>query len=164
MYEGFFKGWPKHWAYIYSSICLCIWIYRHIFSQTFNRSSYLDVPSWTIDICEESSWSLYYVFQSPVSWIVTGTCTHLKEREYFLLSSHDNLLSHFMQQYGKYLEGDIMCSKATNRKQEKIFFYILLASARVWTQNLLAQPNPTQKPWPWLLPWTLNPNPRLTLQ
>ena len=47
---------------------------------------------WTMDICEGRSWSLY-VPQSPVSWIVTRTCTHLMERGYLLLHFHDYLLS-----------------------------------------------------------------------
>ena len=60
------------------------------------RSSFFDIPSWIrgpcVDVCEDRSWSLY-VPQSPVSWVVTRTCTHLWERGYLLFCFRDYLLS-----------------------------------------------------------------------
>ena len=76
-------------------------------------------------------WSLY-VPQSPVSWIVTGTCTHLKERGYLLLRFHDYLLSCIFAAIWQILRGRSHRLQSNQLKTRKNF----LASAGNWTQDL----------------------------
>ena len=47
-------------------------LFSRTFKQIFIFACFL-MEMWTMDICEERSWSLN-VPQSPVSWIITGTC------------------------------------------------------------------------------------------
>ena len=75
---------------------------------------------WTMDICEGRSWSLY-VPQSPVSWIVTGTCTHLMERGYLLLHFHDYLLSCVFAAIWQILRGGSHRLQSNQLKTRKIF-------------------------------------------
>ena len=99
----FFQGWPIGPAFTPAHDLDRT--YRHNFSKTFKEISIFEcslMKIWTMDICEERNQSLYVPWP-PVSWIVTRTCTHLKD---------------YLQHYGKYIEADLTGSQATNRKQE----------------------------------------------
>ena len=99
-------------------------------------SSFLDVPSWMwiMDVCEESSWSLF-VPQSPASWIVTGTWAILKEKCYLLLHSCDYLLSHVFAAIRQILRGGIHSFQRNQQKtRENVFlFFFPQQGIEPWT-------------------------------
>ena len=112
----------------------------------FEMFSLGDVDGWTSVKVEVEAWNiLNHLFLETV----TGTCTHLMERRHpflhicafvvcaiFKWECHIRgyLLPHiYTNKYGTYLEVDLICSKAMNRKQDKIFFKSALFS---W-QNVL---------------------------
>ena len=55
--------------------------------------------------------------------IGTGTCTHLNERAYLLIPFRDIYHHMYLKQCGKNSEVDLISCKATNWKQDKIFFH-----------------------------------------